>query len=87
MSRGMIPTDPFRIQWVSDARLSPDRHLIAFTVRRLDEETDDYRSAIWMVPADGSARPRRFAGGTGKYSAPRWAVAAPVPVVVPGSEA
>jgi dipeptidyl aminopeptidase/acylaminoacyl peptidase len=72
MSRGMIPTDLFRIQWVSDAHLSPDGRLIAFTVTRLDEEADDYRSAIWMVPADGSAPPRRFTGGTGKDSAPRW---------------
>jgi hypothetical protein len=41
MSRGMMPTDLFRIQWISDARLSPDGRLIAFTVTRLDEEADD----------------------------------------------
>jgi dipeptidyl aminopeptidase/acylaminoacyl peptidase len=72
MARGMIPTDLFRIQWVSDARLSPDGRLIAFTVTRLDEEADDYRSAIWVVPADGAIPPRRFTGGAGKDSAPRW---------------
>jgi dipeptidyl aminopeptidase/acylaminoacyl peptidase len=72
MSRGMIPTDLFRIQWVSDARLSPDGRLIAFTVTRLDEEADDYRSAIWVVPADGATPPRRFTGGAGKDNAPCW---------------
>jgi dipeptidyl aminopeptidase/acylaminoacyl peptidase len=68
----MIPTDLFRIQWVSDARLSPDGRLVAFTVTRLDEEADDYRAAIWVVPTDGATPPRRFTSGAGKDSAPRW---------------
>jgi dipeptidyl aminopeptidase/acylaminoacyl peptidase len=73
MARGMIPTDLFHIQWVSDARLSPDGRLVAFTVTRLDKEADDYRAAIWLGPANGSTPPRRFTGGAGKDSAPRWA--------------
>src|SRR5262249_126290 len=72
MTRGMIPADLFRIQWVSDVRIVPNGHTLAFTVTRLDEEPDDYRSAIWVVPADGSAPPRRFTSGGGKDSAPRW---------------
>src|SRR6266446_2457799 len=72
MSCGMIPADLFRIQWVSDTRITPDGHTVAFTVTRLDEEADDYRSAIWVVPADGSTPPRRFTNGRGKDSAPRW---------------
>ena len=40
MTRGMTPADLFRIQWVSDACLSPDGQLVAFTVTRLDEEAD-----------------------------------------------
>ena len=38
MTRGMIPADLFRIQWVSDARIAPDGRTLAFTVTRLDEE-------------------------------------------------
>ena len=72
MARGMIPADLFRIQWVSDVRIASDGRMLAFTVTRLDEEADDYRSAIWVVPADGSAPPRRFTSGGGKDSAPRW---------------
>ena len=67
----MIPADLFRMQWVSDARIAPDGRMLAFTVTHLDEEADDYRSAIWVVPADGSAPPRRFTSGRGKDSAPR----------------
>jgi dipeptidyl aminopeptidase/acylaminoacyl peptidase len=72
MSRGMLSTDLFRIQWVSDACLSPDGRNVAFTVTRLDEEADDYRSAIWLVPADGSSPATRFTAGAGKDSAPHW---------------
>jgi dipeptidyl aminopeptidase/acylaminoacyl peptidase len=68
----MIPADLFRLQWLTDARIAPDGRLVAFTVTRLDEEADDYRSAIWLVPADGSASPRRLTSGGGKDSAPRW---------------
>ena len=49
MSHGMIPNDLFRIQWVSEARIAPDGHTVAFTVTCLDEEADDYRAAIWVV--------------------------------------
>jgi dipeptidyl aminopeptidase/acylaminoacyl peptidase len=72
MARGMIPTDLFRIQWVSDVRLSPNGRLVAFTVTCLDEEADDYRSAIWLGSADGTTPPRRFTGGVSKDRAPRW---------------
>jgi Tol biopolymer transport system component len=73
MARGMIATDLFHMQWVSDARLSPDGRLVAFTVTHLDKEADDYRAAIWLGPTDGSTPPRRFSGGAGKDSALRWA--------------
>jgi dipeptidyl aminopeptidase/acylaminoacyl peptidase len=72
MTRGMIPTDLFRLQWVSDVRIAPDGRTLAFTVTRLDEEADDYRSAIWVVPADGSTPARRLTSGGSKDSAPRW---------------
>lgn len=70
MPRGMEPEDLFRIQWISDARISPDGRHVAFTVTRLDAEADDYRSAIWLVDAGGE--PGRFTQGGGKDTAPRW---------------
>ena len=44
--RGMTPNDLFHIHWLSDVQLAPDGALAAFVVTRLDEEADDYRSAI-----------------------------------------
>lgn len=71
MTRGMTPDDLFQIQWLSDARISPDGTIVAFTVSRLDREADDYRSHIWLAPAAGGT-PRQFTSGGGKDSAPRW---------------
>jgi dipeptidyl aminopeptidase/acylaminoacyl peptidase len=72
MPRGMTADDLFRIQWVSDARLSPDGRTVAFTVTRLDQEADDYRSTIWTVRSDGGDEPRQLTTGKGKDNSPRW---------------
>ncbi len=71
MTRGMTSDDLFRIQWLSDARVSPDGRRVAFTVTRMDAEADDYRSSVWLVATDGG-EPRRLTTGPGKDSAPRW---------------
>ncbi len=72
MARGMATDDLFRIQWISDAQISPDGATVAFTVTRLDAEADDYRAAVWVVPADGGGVPERFTWGPGRDSAARW---------------
>lgn len=63
MTRGMTPDDLYRIKWVFDARISPDGRTVAFTVRQMDQEADDYRSAIWLVPAAPGRPGRRFTAG------------------------
>jgi len=55
--RGMQPDSLYDLPVVEDPRLSPDGQLVAFTVTQADLETGDYRSAIWLVPADGSGEP------------------------------
>jgi dipeptidyl aminopeptidase/acylaminoacyl peptidase len=72
MSKGMTPEDLFRIQWISDARISPDGSRVAFTVARLDREADDYRSSVWLVDTAGG-EPRRLTQSNARDSAPRWA--------------
>jgi dipeptidyl aminopeptidase/acylaminoacyl peptidase len=68
----MKPDDIYRLRLVSDPRLSPDASRVAFTVTHADEESNDYRSAIWIVPADGSEEPRRFTWSGKRDASPRW---------------
>jgi dipeptidyl aminopeptidase/acylaminoacyl peptidase len=70
--RGMQPEDLFALTWIADAQISPDGSRVAFVVTRLDRENDEYRSAIWLVPADGSAPPRQLTSGEARDAEPRW---------------
>ena len=69
---GMVPEDVFELTGVSDPRISPDRTTIAYVVWSLDRDANEYRSAIWLIAADGSSPPRRFTSGSKRDSAPRW---------------
>jgi dipeptidyl aminopeptidase/acylaminoacyl peptidase len=55
-----------------DPRLSPDGRTVAFVVTTVDEDENTYPSAIWLVPADGSSKPRRFTFGKRRDASPRW---------------
>ncbi len=65
------PEDLYRIKWVGDCDISPDGSRVAFVVTSMDQESDEYRSAVWVVPTDG-AEPRQFTAGAKRDSAPRW---------------
>lgn len=69
---GMVPEDLYELTWADDPRVSPDGSLVAFTVTRLDEATNDYRSAVWLAAADGSSPPRAFTAGAKRDAMPRW---------------
>jgi dipeptidyl aminopeptidase/acylaminoacyl peptidase len=69
--RGMVPEDYYLFQFVSDPQISPDGTQIAFVVATVSDDRRSRESSIWMVPADGSAAPRKFTGGTSDRS-PRW---------------
>jgi dipeptidyl aminopeptidase/acylaminoacyl peptidase len=64
--------DVFRFKLLSDPQLSPDGKTIAFVQAETDLDKNTTRSHIWLVPGDGSARPRRFTAGEAKDRAPRW---------------
>jgi dipeptidyl aminopeptidase/acylaminoacyl peptidase len=70
--RAMIPEDLYAITWVGECDISPDGSRVAFVATRMDREADDYRSAIWVVPSDGSTEPMQFTAGTKKDGSPRW---------------
>lgn len=70
--RGMTPEDVYELAGVADPRLSPDGRTVAFVAWNINREDNDYRSAIWLVPSDGNAPPRRFTAGTKRDGTPRW---------------
>ena len=69
--RLLTETDLFRFVWIADPRPSPDGTRVAFTRVTVNEKGDGYDTALWIVPADGSAPPSRLTVGT-RDSQPRW---------------
>src|SRR4029079_12597299 len=69
--RFISDTDVFRFVWVADPRISPDGTQVAFVRVTVNAKKEGYDTAIWMVPADGSAPARAFTAGP-HDSAPRW---------------
>src|SRR5206468_948644 len=61
-----------RFQAVSEPRISPDGSRVAYVVETIDLEANETRSAIWLVPTDGSAEPRRLTSGAKHDTQPRW---------------
>jgi dipeptidyl aminopeptidase/acylaminoacyl peptidase len=64
--------DVVRTRNVSDLQLSPDGRTAAYVVRDMDLEGDRWRSAIWTVPVDGTAPPRRVTRSDAGERSPRW---------------
>ena len=71
-TRGMVPEDITRLVEPGDPRLSPDGSMVAFSVTTMDGKANEYRSRIWLVPADGSSKPRAFTAGKKRDARPRW---------------
>ncbi|HYU30869.1 MAG TPA: S9 family peptidase, partial [Thermoanaerobaculia bacterium] len=69
--RPITETDLFRFVWLADPRISPDGRQVAFVRVTVNQKKDGYETALWMVPADGSAPARPFTTGP-HDSSPRW---------------
>ncbi|HEY7019254.1 MAG TPA: S9 family peptidase [Gaiellaceae bacterium] len=68
----MRPEDVFELRWASDPRIAPDGQTGAVVAWRVDREANDYASSIWLVPLEGSERPRQITSGEKQDSTPRW---------------
>ena len=68
----MTAEDLYAFRFLADAQLSPGGERVAFVVRTVAPERDAYRSAIWLVPFDGSQEAVRFTSGGGQDAHPRW---------------
>ena len=69
----MLALDIGALVDVSDPRLSPDGTTVAVVVTSVDLVANVYRSAIWLVAADGSSEPRQVTSGAHRDARPRWA--------------
>ncbi len=64
--------DLYRLGWVEDPRISPDGRWIAFVRVTVDRVENGYQRHLWIVPADGSAPPRRLTYAGKQNHTPRW---------------
>ncbi len=68
-SRRVVFEDLMRMRTLSDPQLSPDGRRVAFVVTEFEAKEDRALSRIWVLEADGSARPLTSGG---RDTAPRW---------------
>ena len=68
---GVTAQDLYNIVTLSDPRFSPDGKWLAFVRTEMSRQINDYQSAIWLAPTDGS-RPRPFTSGDKRDTEPRW---------------
>ncbi|MGH3356904.1 MAG: S9 family peptidase [Nocardioidaceae bacterium] len=68
----MLPSDLGSLITVGQPAVSPDGETVAFVVQRVDADENDYRSQVWLVPADGSTRPLPFTSGVHREANPVW---------------
>ncbi|GAC1507298.1 MAG: S9 family peptidase [Chloroflexota bacterium] len=67
--RPLQATDLFRLRLVSDPQIAPDGRRVAFVIRQMDQEINDYQSKIYLATDGGEVI--QFTSGE-KDSAPRW---------------
>ena len=72
MPRAASPTDLYELRVPTDVALSPNGTRVAFVMKEPNAGKDDYRTSIWIVPADGSGPARRLTLGATEDRLPRW---------------
>ena len=70
--RAPRPEDLYQLRVPTEVALSPDGRYVAFGVKSVAPGRDGYRSALWIVPADGSGPARQITGGAKNDTTPRW---------------
>src|SRR5258708_488934 len=69
---GISAADYLAFKFLSDPQLSPDGKLVAYVQTTIDAVANRRVSAIWTVPADGSAAPVAFTAFGPSANSPRW---------------
>ena len=70
--RALTIEDYYRIKTVGDPLISPDGKWVAFTLTTRIEDDNTNAIETYVVPADGSAAPRKITHEGRSVAAPRW---------------
>jgi dipeptidyl aminopeptidase/acylaminoacyl peptidase len=70
--RALTIEDYYRIKSVGDTQLSPDGRWVSFTLSTRVEEDNTTAIDTFVVPADGSAAPRKITHEGRSVASPRW---------------
>lgn len=70
-TRPITAEDLYSINLISDCQISPDGTHIAYTIQRVDKETEKKYTNIWIVPTDKGS-PKQFTFGDQSDIHPRW---------------
>jgi dipeptidyl aminopeptidase/acylaminoacyl peptidase len=70
--RGVTPEDYLSFKFIGDPHISPDGKIVAYVLTTIDQKKNKRESVVWVVPADGSAAPRRLSAEGFSSSSPRW---------------
>ena len=69
--RRLSADDLYNLSFVSDPQMSPCGKQIAYVKSHIDSKTKEYRSQIWMIPAEGG-QPKQYTSGPKSDTSPRW---------------
>ena len=72
MPKNASASDLASLRVPTEVRLSPDGRQACFVVKETAPNLAGYRTALWLVPTDGSAPPRRLTLGATRDATPRW---------------
>jgi dipeptidyl aminopeptidase/acylaminoacyl peptidase len=70
--RGVTPEDYLAFKFIADPHISPDGKSVVYVLTVIDQKKNRRDSSIWLIPADGSASPRRLSAEGFSSNSPRW---------------
>jgi dipeptidyl aminopeptidase/acylaminoacyl peptidase len=72
LARPLTPEDLWAMERAAAPAVSPDGSQVVFTVTRYSVDDNKSDSDLWLVPADGSAPPRRLTWNPGADGSATW---------------
>ncbi len=72
MPKSPAAADLASLRVPTDVRLSPDGRSACYVVKSSSPDQTSYRTALWLVPTDGSEPGRQLTLGASHDAAPRW---------------